>query len=201
MAVCASAIGDNAGPVYARVQERYPLLASAIPRRVPVRNWRNAAHMAAISTSARVATIFNDTGGTVAINDTGSGCGAIGGVTRIHAILGAKRPCYRQRIRRTLCRTRGACRGGPCDRARWRPRHRFSNYHRLPGAEPWQDNANKASFHGDRSPKRASQQLHYLKLRDRLSYASRLSASRVADAIGGRGVSPTCRIGARRVGA
>src|SRR5690606_38230586 len=104
----------------------------------------------------------------------GSGCSAVGGVTRIHAILGASDQCIATHPS-DMCVALAALEakvnvvgpGGPRSMA-------FRDFHRLPGETPHLDN-NLASGELITSIELPqddfSQHYSYLKIRDRLAYA------------------------------
>jgi xanthine dehydrogenase YagS FAD-binding subunit len=103
----------------------------------------------------------------------GSGCGAIGGVNRIHAIFGASDACIATHPS-DMCVALAALdamirvRGAQGERT-----IAIDEFHRLPGATPWIDTTLRPdelvlSIDMPRSPYSAHS--HYLKVRDRASY-------------------------------
>ena len=75
-----------------RVESRYPLLASAILAGASPQ-LRNAATNGGNINQRTRCYYFYDTAAACNKREPGSGCSAIGGVTRIHAILGASEHC------------------------------------------------------------------------------------------------------------
>ncbi len=177
------ALVTNADTAYdARVQKRYPLLASAILAGASAQ-LRNAATNGGNLNQRTRCYYFYDTATPCNKRQPGSGCGAIGGVNRIHAILGASKQCIATHPS-DMCVALEALNAevqvlGPGGR-RVIP---FADYHRLPGDEPWRDNTLK---HGelvtaiDLPADDFSTHYTYLKLRDRLSYAFALVSVAVA---------------------
>ncbi len=164
---------------------------------------------AATSTSAPAATTFYDTATPCNKREPGTGCGAIGGVNRIHAILGASPSCIATHPS-DMCVALAALgaqvqvTGPDGDRT-----IAFEDYHRLPGDEPWRDNTLKAGelVTGiDLPPDDFTSHYTYLKLRDRLSYAfalvsvavvMKIEDGRIADAriaVGGVAHKPWRRV-------
>ena len=115
--------------------------------------------------------------------EPGSGCGAIGGVNRIHAILGASDQCIATHpsdmcVALAVLDATIQVTGPEGDRA-----IPIADYHRLPGDEPWRDNTLKPGelVTGiDLPAEDFTQNYTYLKLRDRLSYAFALVSVAVA---------------------
>jgi xanthine dehydrogenase YagS FAD-binding subunit len=158
-----------------RVNARFPLLASAILAGATPQ-LRNAATTGGNLNQRTRCYYFNDALTPCNKREPGSGCPAIGGLNRIHAILGASEHCIATHPS-DMCVGLAALGAivhvaGPAgERA-----IRFGDYHRLPGNAPERDNAlsqgeivvavelpgSAQSFGGNHS---------YLKLRDRLSYA------------------------------
>ena len=155
------------------VTARYPLLASAILAGASPQ-LRNAATNGGNLNQRTRCYYFYDTATPCDKRAPGSGCGAIGGVTRIHAILGASDRCIATHPS-DMCVALAAL-GAKVhvmgrDGARVVP---FDEYHRLPGDEPWRDNtlARADLVTGiELPPGDFSGHYTYLKLRDRLSYA------------------------------
>jgi xanthine dehydrogenase YagS FAD-binding subunit len=115
--------------------------------------------------------------------EPGSGCPAIGGVNRIHAVLGTSDACIATHPS-DMCVALAALDAevhiaGP-DGRRTIP---FSEFHRLPGDRPEQDNT---MGHGELitavelPPSDFGRNYSYLKIRDRLSYAFALVSAAVA---------------------
>lgn len=177
------ALVSNADTAYdARVAERYPLLASAILAGASPQ-LRNAATDGGNLNQRTRCYYFYDTGTACNKRVPGSGCGAIGGVNRIHAILGASTSCIATHPS-DMCVALAALdatvrvSGPEGERA-----IAFQNYHRLPSDEPWRDttlNPGELVTAIDLPPEDFSSHYTYLKLRDRLSYAFALVSVAVA---------------------
>jgi xanthine dehydrogenase YagS FAD-binding subunit len=164
------------------VEERYPLLSSAILAGASPQ-LRNAATNGGNLNQRTRCYYFYDVATPCNKRDPGAGCGAIGGVNRIHAILGASDQCIATHPS-DMCVALAALDaqvqvGGP-QGARTIP---FADYHRLPGDEPWRDNnllPGELVTAIDLPAERFDTNYTYLKLRDRLSYAFALVSVAVA---------------------
>ena len=194
------ALVTNADTAYdSRVEQRYPLLASAILAGASPQ-LRNAATNGGNLNQRTRCYYFYDTATACNKREPGSGCGAIGGVNRIHAILGASDMCIATHPS-DMCVALAALNaqirvtGRDGDRV-----IAIADYHRLPGDEPWRDNTlqpGELVTAIDLPADNFTTNYTYLKLRDRLSYAfalvsvavaMRLDAGRVAEvriALGG----------------
>jgi xanthine dehydrogenase YagS FAD-binding subunit len=168
------ALVTNADTAYdERVQKRYPLLASAILAGASAQ-LRNAATNGGNLNQRTRCYYFYDTATPCNKREPGSGCGAIGGVNRIHAILGASHECIATHPS-DMCVALAALEAevrvtGP-DGERVIP---FADYHRLPGDEPWRDTTlerGELVTAIDLPAEGFAAHYTYLKLRDRLSYA------------------------------
>ena len=172
-------LATNADTAYdARVRARYPVLASAILAGASAQ-LRNAATNGGNLNQRTRCYYFYDTDTPCNKRVPGSGCGAIGGFNRIHAIQGASEPGSAQPCIAThpsdmcvaLLALDAAVRLAGPEGERTLP---VADYHRLPGDEPWRDN-NRA--HGEivtaiDLPAQGFAAHHtYLKMRDRQSYA------------------------------
>ena len=165
-----------------RVQQRYPLLASAILAGASPQ-LRNAATNGGNLNQRTRCYYFYDVDTPCNKRNPGEGCGAIGGVNRIHAILGASDQCIATHPS-DMCVALAALNAevqttGPAGN-RTIP---FANYHRLPGDEPWRDNTlqpGELVTGIDLPAEDFSANFTYLKLRDRLSYAFALVSVAVA---------------------
>jgi xanthine dehydrogenase YagS FAD-binding subunit len=177
------ALVTNADTAYdPRVERRYPLLTSAILAGASPQ-LRNAATNGGNLNQRTRCYYFYDP--TTACNKRvpGSGCGAIGGVNRIHAILGASQQCIATHPS-DMCVALAALDAevrvtGP----RGERVIPFNDYHRLPGDEPWRDNhlqSGELVTAIDLPPEDFTAHYTYLKLRDRLSYAFALVSVAVA---------------------
>lgn len=159
----------------ARIAERYPLLASAILAGATPQ-LRNAATTGGNLNQRTRCYYFYDVKTPCNKREPGTGCGAIGGVNRIHAILGASGHCIATHPS-DMCVGLAALGAevriqGP-NGARSIP---FADYHRLPGDAPERDNTLQAGEIVEALILPAEAQAFathhsYLKLRDRLSYA------------------------------
>ena len=179
-----------------RVAARYPLLASAILAGASPQ-LRNAATNGGNLNQRTRCYYFYDTATACNKREPGSGCGAIGGVTRIHAILGTSEHCIATHPS-DMCVALAALEAqvrisGP-NGERVVP---FADYHRLPSDEPWRDNtlvAGDLVTAIDMPPGDFGRHYTYLKLRDRLSYAFALVSVAVAMRLGADGAIEIVRI-------
>ncbi len=165
-----------------RVERRYPLLSSAILAGASPQ-LRNAATNGGNLNQRTRCYYFYDVATPCNKRERGSGCGAIGGVNRIHAILGASDQCIATHPS-DMCVALAALDAvvrvtGP-DGERTIA---FADYHRLPGDEPWRDNnlrPGELVTGIDLPAEDFTRNYTYLKLRDRLSYAFALVSVAVA---------------------
>ncbi|HVI29573.1 xanthine dehydrogenase family protein subunit M [Hansschlegelia sp.] len=156
-----------------RVERDYPLLASAILAGASAQ-LRNAATTGGNLLQRTRCYYFYDVGTPCNKRAPGTGCGAIGGVNRIHAILGASESCIATHPS-DMCVALAALEAvvhvaGP----EGERTVAFEDFHRLPGDRPEIDNTLK---HGEMitavelpAPRFGTRHT-YIKLRDRLSYA------------------------------
>ncbi|MFD1702944.1 FAD binding domain-containing protein [Methylopila henanensis] len=168
------ALAPNSDLAYdARVVRDYPLLSSAILAGASAQ-LRNAATTGGNLLQRTRCYYFYDAAAPCNKREPGSGCSAIGGVNRIHAILGASSSCIATHPS-DMCVALAALGAtvhveGP-DGARTVA---FEDFHRLPGDAPEKDNT---LAHGEMvtavelPAPRFGRNHSYLKLRDRLSYA------------------------------
>ncbi|WP_210528197.1 FAD binding domain-containing protein [Rubellimicrobium arenae] len=177
------ALVTNSETAYdSRVQERYPLLSSAILAGATAQ-LRNAATNGGNINQRTRCYYFYDVATPCNKRNPGQGCGAIGGVNRIHAILGTSPHCiatHPSDMAVALAALQAEVRVTGSDGERVIP---FADYHRLPGEEPWRDNTLKPGelvTAIDLPAERFTQNFTYLKLRDRLSYAFALVSVAVA---------------------
>lgn len=191
------ALATNADTAYdTRVSARYPLLSSAILAGASPQ-LRNAATNGGNINQRTRCYYFYDTATACNKRVPGSGCGAIGGVTRIHAILGASEQCIATHPS-DMCVALAALEAtvrveGPGGE-RAIP---FAAYHRLPQDDPSRDNTlqpGELVTAIELPGEDFSSHYSYLKLRDRLSYAFALVS--VAAALR---LDPEGRIEAARV--
>lgn len=168
------ALVTNADTAYdQRVQQRYPVLSSAILAGANAQLRNAATNGGNLNQRTRCYYFYNSA---LPCNkrEPGSGCGAIGGVTRVHAILGTSPDCIATHpsdmcvalaVLNAQVRVSGA--GGE----RVIP---IGDYHRLPGDRPWLDNTlqpGELVTAIDLPPEEFAHHYTYLKMRDRQSYA------------------------------
>lgn len=168
------ALVTNSQTAYdARVQQRYPMLASAILAGASPQ-LRNAATNGGNLNQRTRCYYFYDVDTPCNKRSPGQGCGAIGGFNRVHAVLGASDQCIATHPS-DMCVALAALEAtvqvtGP-DGER---SINFADYHRLPGDKPWADNTLRPGeivTAIDLPPKGFAANYTYLKLRDRRSYA------------------------------
>jgi xanthine dehydrogenase YagS FAD-binding subunit len=156
-----------------RVTARYPLLAGAILAGASPQ-LRNAATTGGNLLQRTRCYYFYDTGTACNKRQPGSGCPAIGGVNRIHAILGTSEHCIATHPS-DMCVALAALAatvhvtGPDGDRI-----IAFADFHRLPGDQPERDTTlqrGEIVTAVELPPEDYSAHHSYLKLRDRLSYA------------------------------
>lgn len=158
-----------------RVKERYPLLAHAILAGATPQ-LRNAATMGGNLNQRTRCYYFTDAATPCNKREPGSGCPAIGGINRIHAILGASDHCIATHPS-DMCVGLAALdatvqvTGPDGDRT-----IALADYHRLPGDTPQYDTTLKpgemvTSVELPGTAAAFAPHFTYLKLRDRLSYA------------------------------
>lgn len=177
------ALSTNADTAqHAEVKARYPLLASAILAGASPQ-LRNAATNGGNLNQRTRCYYFYDPATPCNKREPGAGCGAIAGVNRIHAILGASSECIATHPS-DMCVALAALDAvvnvtGPNGERQIL----FADYHRLPGDEPWRDNTlqpGELVTSVDLPQGDFSGHYTYLKLRDRLSYAFALVSVAVA---------------------
>lgn len=167
-------LATNADTAYdPRVMQRYPLVSSAILAGASAQ-LRNAATNGGNLNQRTRCPYFYDVHSPCNKREPGSGCGAIGGFNRIHAILGASDQCIATNpsdMCVALLALAAAIRvSGPSGERVIA----MADYHRLPGDEPWRDTNLE---HGeivtavDLPPEGFAKHHTYLKMRDRQSYA------------------------------
>jgi xanthine dehydrogenase YagS FAD-binding subunit len=164
------------------VQQHYPLLASAILAGASPQ-LRNAATNGGNINQRTRCYYFYDVDTPCTKRNPEERCGAIGGVNRIHAILGASNKCiatHPSDMAVALAALNAEVRVTGTGEERVIP---FRDYHRLPGDEPWRDNTLKSGelvTAIDLPAEHFTTNYTYLKLRDRLSYAFALVSVAVA---------------------
>jgi len=168
------ALATNAKVAYDdRVAERYPLLRNAILAGASAQ-LRNAASTGGNLLQRTRCYYFYDTATACNKREPGSGCPAIGGMNRIHAIFGTSDKCIATHPS-DMCIALAALEAtvqvsGP-QGERSIP---FAEFHRLPGETPEVDTnlaPGEIIVAVDLPASRFPQHYTYLKLRDRLSYA------------------------------
>ena len=157
----------------ARVERRYPLLSSAILAGASAQ-LRNAATTGGNLLQRTRCHYFYDRATPCNKREPGSGCPAIGGRNRMHAILGASERCIATHPSDMCVALAALDAVVRVEGTRGKRFVLFQDFHRLPGDTPHLDNT---LAHGElithvELPARAGGPHHtYLKLRDRLSYA------------------------------
>ena len=155
------------------VQARYPLLASAILAGASPQ-LRNAATTGGNLLQRTRCYYFYDPSTACNKREPGTGCSAIGGVNRIHAILGASDDCIAVHPSDMCVALAAIGASVEVEGPDGKRSILFSGFHRLPGAEPHRDNTMSAGglITGIVLPPTDFGNNHtYLKIRDRLSYA------------------------------
>ena len=168
------ALATNAKVAYDdRVAAQYPLLRNAILAGASAQ-LRNAASTGGNLLQRTRCYYFYDTATPCNKREPGSGCSAIGGVNRIHAIFGASESCiatHPSDMCVALAALEATIRVNGPQGERTIP---FSEFHRLPGDTPERDTnlaPGEIILSVDLPESRFPQTFTYLKLRDRLSYA------------------------------
>ena len=168
------ALVTNAQTAYdRRVKQRYPLLSSAILAGASAQ-LRNAASNGGNLNQRTRCYYFYNSMTSCNKREPGSGCSAIGGVTRVHAILGASPSCiatHPSDMCVALAVLQAEVHVTGTSGKRVIP---IADYHRLPGDEPWRDNTLERGdliTAIDLPGEDFTANYTYLKLRDRQSYA------------------------------
>ncbi|MCC3159805.1 xanthine dehydrogenase family protein subunit M [Hymenobacter sp. 15J16-1T3B] len=155
------------------VQQRYPLLSQAILAGASPQ-LRNMATNGGNLMQRTRCYYFYDTATPCNKREPGSGCAAIGGYNRIHAILGASDKCIATHPS-DMCVALAALEAVVHVRSKDGERQiKFEDFHRLPGDEPQRDNTLEPGelIVALELPKQGfAKNFSYLKLRDRQSYA------------------------------
>ncbi len=155
------------------IEQRYPMLASAILAGASAQ-LRNMASAGGNLLQRTRCYYFYDTAMPCNKREPGSGCSAIGGLNRMHAILGASEACIATHPS-DMCVALAALDAkvhvaGPAgERA-----IAFSDFHRLPGDMPQRDTnlePNEIVTAVELPARGFAANYTYLKIRDRLSYA------------------------------
>jgi xanthine dehydrogenase YagS FAD-binding subunit len=167
---------------HAAVRSRFPVLSEALLSGATVQ-LRNMATVGGNLLQRTRCYYFRDTASPCNKRQPGSGCSATGGYNRMHAILGGSDQCIAVNpsdmcVALTALDAVVRVRGPGGDRTIPLP-----DFHRLPGEHPEQDSV---LDHGDFilgvdiPPLPFATRSHYLKVRDRSSYAFALASAAVA---------------------
>ena len=191
------ALASNADTAYdSRVAARYPLLAHAILAGASGQ-LRNAATNGGNLLQRTRCYYFYDTMTPCNKRNPGSGCPAIGGVNRIHAVLGTSGKCIATNPS-DMCVALAALEAiVVVQGATGIRRIPMGDFHRLPGDEPELDNTlqpGELITAIELPPTAYGQHYTYLKLRDRQSYAFALVSVAAALEMGEGGMIRTARI-------
>jgi xanthine dehydrogenase YagS FAD-binding subunit len=155
------------------VEQRYPVLASAIMAGAS-QQLRNMASTGGNLLQRTRCHYFYDTATTCNKRQPGSGCSAIDGHNRMHAILGASDACIAVHpsdmcVALAILEAKVHVTGASGDRV-----IAFADLHRLPGEAPERDtslDAGEIITAVELPPQGFAKNYTYLKIRDRLSYA------------------------------
>lgn len=174
-----------------QIESRYPVLASAILAGASPQ-LRNMATTGGNLLQRTRCLYFYDTSTPCNKREPGSGCSAIGGINRMHAILGTSEHCIATQpsdmcvaLAALDARVLATGRGGERTIA-------FADFHRLPGDTPQIDSnlrADEIVTAIELPPKGFARNYTYLKIRDRLSYAFALVSVAVGLEIEGGALS------------
>lgn len=155
------------------VEQRYPLLSRTILAGASPQLRNKATNGGNLFQRTRCY-YFYDTATPCNKREPGSGCGAIGGFNRIHAILGTSEHCIATNpsdMNVALAALEAVVRVTGPNGEREVP---FAEFHRLPGDEPWRDHtlaADELVTAIDLPPQGYPNHFTYLKIRDRTSYS------------------------------
>ena len=155
------------------VEQRYPVLASAIMAGAS-QQLRNMATTGGNLLQRTRCPYFYDTAAACNKREPASGCSAIDGLNRMHAILGGSDACIATHpsdmcVALAVLEAKVHVSGASGDRV-----IAFADFHRLPGDTPQRDtnlNAGEIIIAVELPPKGFATNYTYLKTRDRLSYA------------------------------
>jgi xanthine dehydrogenase YagS FAD-binding subunit len=155
------------------VEQRYPVLASAIMAGAS-QQLRNMASTGGNLLQRTRCAYFYDTATPCNKREPGSGCSALQGQNRIHAILGTSEACIATHpsdmcVALAMLEAKVHVTGTSGERT-----IAFADFHRLPGDTPQRDtnlNAGELITTVELPPKGFAKNYTYLKIRDRLSYA------------------------------
>jgi xanthine dehydrogenase YagS FAD-binding subunit len=163
------------------VEQRYPVLASAIMAGAS-QQLRNMASTGGNLLQRTRCHYFYNTATPCNKRSPGSGCSAIHGHNRMHAILGASDACIAVQpsdmcVALAILEAKVHVAGASGDRV-----IAFADFHRLPGDAPQRDanlDAGEIITAVELPPRGFSKNYTYLKIRDRLSYAFALVSAAV----------------------
>jgi xanthine dehydrogenase YagS FAD-binding subunit len=173
------------------IEQRYPMLASAILAGAS-QQLRNMASTGGNLLQRTRCHYFYDVATPCNKREPGSGCSAINGINRMHAILGTSEACIATHPS-DMCVALAALEAtvhvaGPAgERA-----IAFEEFHRLPGDTPQRDTnleANEIITAIELPARGFAKNYTYLKIRDRLSYAFALVSVAAALALDGDAIS------------
>jgi xanthine dehydrogenase YagS FAD-binding subunit len=164
-----------------RIEARYPLLGSAILAGAS-QQLRNMASTGGNLLQRTRCLYFYDTSTPCNKREPGTGCSAIGGINRMHAILGTSEHCIATHpsdmcVALAALDARVLATGTDGQRS-----IAFDEFHRLPGDSPQIDTnlrADEIITAIELPPKGFAKNYTYLKIRDRLSYAFALVSAAV----------------------
>jgi xanthine dehydrogenase YagS FAD-binding subunit len=166
---------------HAIVMAKYPLLAKALNAGASAQ-LRNMATVGGNIMQRTRCTYFYDTTMPCNKREPGTGCGALHGYNRMHAVFGVSDKCIAVHPS-DMCIALAALEAtvhvtGP----RGERKIPFSDFHRLPGDTPDLDNNLQRTelITGIHIPANTYNRTHYLKIRDRASYAFALVSVAVA---------------------
>ena len=179
-----------------QVEARYPLLASAILAGAS-QQLRNMATTGGNLLQRTRCFYFYDTSTPCNKREPGSGCSAIGGINRMHAILGTSEHCIATHpsdmcVALAALDARVLASGPAGERS-----IAFTDFHRLPGDTPQIDSnlrADEIITAVELPPKGFPRNYTYLKIRDRLSYAFALVSVAVGLEIEGGTIKEEARL-------
>ncbi len=192
------ATARNADTAYhALVRERYPLLSAAILAGASPQ-LRNMASNGGNLLQRTRCYYFYDRATPCNNREPNTGCAAIGGITRQHAILGASEQCIATHPS-DMCVALAALEATVhVESVRGKRAIPFAEFHRLPGDAPQYDNVLEAdeliTHIALPDARRYARHSAYLKIRERLSYAFALVSVAAALDIGSDGVIRSARI-------
>lgn len=172
------------------VRDRYPLLAAAILAGASPQI-RNMASNGGNLLQRTRCTYFYDPSLPCNKRDPGSGCPAIGGLTKYHAILGASEHCIATHPSDMCVALAALDARVHVASVRGERRIAFADFHRLPGDRPDLDNqlADDELILAIELPEAEAFAAHsaYIKIRERLSYAFALVSVAAALSLGADG--------------